>query len=166
MSTESPFAAIYPELRTLAHARLSAGRHTLLDTTALVHEFYLRLAETGNIPNAEWPQFLHYASRSMRNIIIDAIRRRRAVRHGGDARRVELDDVAQSRDAGEEEILAVHQALDQLEAIDERMARIVEMRYFGGMTETEIAECLGLTERTIRREWQKARALLAEALGG
>ncbi len=102
----------------------------------------------------------------MRNLIVDAIRRRNARRHGGGVRNVSLRDaeMAPGTEGSEEEILAVHQALEQLESIDGRMARIVEMRYFGGMSEEETATALGITGRTIRREWHKARLLLARAL--
>lgn len=103
--------------------------------------------------------------RVMRNIIVDAIRRRYARRHGGDAVRVDGLEEVSNESAPADEILAVHRALDELETMDVRLARVVEMRYFGGMTEPEIATALGLTERTIRREWHKARALLAQALG-
>ncbi|MCW5978031.1 MAG: sigma-70 family RNA polymerase sigma factor [Bryobacteraceae bacterium] len=160
------FSSFYPQLRSIARARLRAGRDSLLDTTSLVHEFYIRLVESGNIRAEEWPRFLSYASRAMRNIIVDSLRRRGAARHGGDLRQTGTNQAASHLPAsGEEEILAVHQALEQLEAIDSRSAQIVEMRYFGGMTETEIATALGLTERTVRRGWQKARLLLAQALG-
>ena len=159
------FTSYYPQLRLLAHARLRCGRDTLLDTTSLVHEFYIRLAESGSLQTEEWPYFLNYASRAMRNIIVDAIRRRCAKRHGGDVLEVDAAEEAVASDsAAAEEILAVHKALDELETMDARLARVVEMRYFGGMTEPEIAHALGLTDRTVRREWQKARALLAQAL--
>ncbi|MBI5716852.1 MAG: hypothetical protein HZC37_04100 [Burkholderiales bacterium] len=101
----------------------------------------------------------------MRSIIVDAARASRSQRRGGDAAHVTLDTgVAESVAAGEEEILDVHAALERLAAMDERLARVVEMRYFGGMKETEIAEALGLTERTVRRDWEKARLLLAGEL--
>ena len=138
----------------------------MLDTTSLVHEFYIRLAESGKLQMADWPEFFRYASGCMRNLIVDSIRRRNARRHGGGIQNVSLrdDDMAPRGAGGEEEILAVHQALEQLESIDGRMARIVEMRYFGGMSEEEIAAALELTSRTIRREWHKAQLLLAHAL--
>lgn len=161
------FSSIYPRLRALAHTRLRTGRDTLLGTTALVHECYIRIAESGHIAVEDWPDFLNYASRTMRNIIVDAIRRRTAERRGGGASNIQiLDDMAVSPGSGEEEILYVHRALEQLEAVDPRLARVVEMRYFGGMTEPEISQGLGVTERTVRRDWQKARLLLADLLTG
>jgi RNA polymerase sigma factor (TIGR02999 family) len=102
----------------------------------------------------------------MRTIIIDSIRRRCAERRGGPGWRIDLsDDMAAEPASADAEILSVHQALDRLEAMDSRLARVVEMRYFGGMSEPEIASALGLTERTVRRDWRKARLLLAQALG-
>jgi RNA polymerase sigma factor (TIGR02999 family) len=154
-------------LRAIAHARLRRGRDTLLGTTALVHECYIRIAESRNIDVKDWPEFLNYASRTMRNIIVDAIRHRMAERHGGGLGKIQLlDEMADSLGSGDEEILHVHRALDQLEAVDPRLARVVEMRYFGGMTEQEISRGLGITERTVRRDWQKARLLLADLLTG
>ena len=161
------FSSIYPRLRAIAHARLRRGRDTLLGTTALVHECYIRIAESRNIGVEDWPEFLNYASRTMRNIIVDAIRHRMAERHGGGSGKIQLlDDMADSLGSGDEEILYIHRALEQLEAVDPRLARVVEMRYFGGMTEPEISRGLGITERTVRRDWQKARLLLADMLTG
>jgi RNA polymerase sigma factor (TIGR02999 family) len=132
-----------------------------------VHECYIRIAESRNIGVEDWPEFLNYASRTMRNIIVDAIRRRMAERHGGGYGKIQLlDEMAESSGSGDEEILHVHRALEQLEAVDPRLARVVEMRYFGGMTEPEISRGLGITERTVRRHWQKARLLLADLLTG
>jgi RNA polymerase sigma factor (TIGR02999 family) len=160
----SGFSNAYSALRALAHARLRAVHHTLLDTGALVHESYIRLAESGPLPE-DRPRLLQYAARAMRSVVIDSIRRRCAARRGGDAQRSELlEEVASARDVNEHQTLAVHSALERLETVDPRLARGVEMRYFGGFTETEIAEALGVTERTVRRDWEKARLLLAELL--
>jgi len=161
------FATIYPRLRAMAHARLRMGRDTLLGTTVLVHECYIRIAQSAQIGPEDWPNFLNYASRTMRNVIVDSIRRHMAERHGGVTDKVELlDDVVGGPSPEAEEILCVHRALEKLEAVDPRLARVVEMRYFAGMTEPEISQGLGITERTVRRDWQKARLLLAGALGG
>jgi RNA polymerase sigma factor (TIGR02999 family) len=108
---------------------------------------------------------VQYASRVMRNIVVDSVRRRYAARHGGCAERVEfIDELPAPAVRAEQEILLVHGALDRLATVDSRLAHIVEMRYFAGMTEAETAGALGLTERTVRREWQKARILLAQAM--
>jgi RNA polymerase sigma factor (TIGR02999 family) len=98
-------------------------------------------------------------------VIVDCVRERRAERRGGAAQHVTLDtQVSDAAPTGGQEILNVHEALDELARYDERMARVVEMRYFAGMTEGEIADALGVTDRTVRRDWEKARLLLAEAL--
>jgi RNA polymerase sigma factor (TIGR02999 family) len=159
------FTDLYPDLRVIARARLRAGRDTLLDTTSLVHECYIRLAESGGAGAAHLSEFLHYASRTMRNIIIDSIRRRCAARRGGGAARPEfLEEACACPSSPDEQILSIHDALTRLEVVDSRLARVVEMRYFGGLTESEIAAALGVTERTVRRDWQKARLLLANVL--
>lgn len=163
------FDATYRELRQLARARLrSGGRNTLLDTTALVHESYLRLSRAA--AGAAFPdrgRFLVYASRVMRSIIVDMVRSRQAERHGGGAPHLALTgDVVEAAGlpADEAHIVRVHEALQALAKVDERMARVVEMRYFGGLTESEIGAALGVTERTVRRDWEQARLFLADAL--
>ena len=161
----SAFASMYPELRSIAHARLRSRRDTLLDTTSLVNECYIRVFESGRDHTVAWPEFVRYASRVMRNIIVDAARRRSAQRRGGGVKDVEIEDEVASRGTGnEEEILSVALALEQLEKLDARLAQVVELRYFAGMTEVEIAGALGVTERTVRRDWNKARLLLAQAM--
>ena len=159
------FGATYRELRMLARARLrSGGRNTLLDTTALVHETFLKLAANHELEFPDRPRFLVYAGRVMRSIIVDFARQRLTDRRGGDAAHVTFTVQLADSVAGEEEIVRVHEALDELAKVDERMAKVVEMRYFGGLTETEIAEALGVTDRTVRRDWEHARLFLAEAL--
>jgi RNA polymerase sigma factor (TIGR02999 family) len=160
------FAAAYRELRQLARARLRAGgRNTLLDTTALVHESYLRLLKASDARFPDRARFLVYAGRAMRSIIVDFARQRLADRRGGDVAHVTYTvQLADGGVAGEQQILQVHEALDELAKVDARMATVVEMRYFGGMTEAEIAEALGVTDRTVRRDWEQARLFLADAL--
>jgi RNA polymerase sigma factor (TIGR02999 family) len=161
------FAASYDELRRLARSRLrSGGRDTVLDTTALVHEAYMRLVDVGRLRVRDRLHFFNYASHAMRSVIVDLVRSRQADRRGGGAVHVTLaGDSTPGIPAGEKEILLVHQALEQLTAMDDRLSKTVEMRYFGGMTEAEIAEALGVTDRTIRRDLTKARLLLRAALG-
>jgi RNA polymerase sigma factor (TIGR02999 family) len=160
------FAAMYHDLRRLARARLRAGgRNTLLDTAALVHESYLRFAGAGRLQIEDRLHFLRWAGRVMRSIIVDFARRRLAERRGGGATRLTLTTGLGVRaQEGASEILRVHDALDDLAVRDARMAMVVEMRYFGGMTEPEIAGAVGVTERTVRRDWEKARLFLREAL--
>jgi RNA polymerase sigma factor (TIGR02999 family) len=157
-ASDALFAATYPDLRRLARARLRPrSRHTFLDTGSLVHESYLRFAEARQLTLQDRVHF-------MRSVIVDFARRRQAERRGGRAWRVTLSTGIAGVASGEDEILRVHQALDRLAALDARIADVVEMRYFGGMTETDIAQALGLTERTVRRDWEKARLLLREML--
>jgi RNA polymerase sigma factor (TIGR02999 family) len=167
-AVDALYAATYRELRQLAHSRLrSGGRNTVLDTTALVHESYLRLSKSNELQFPDRARFLVYAGRVMRSIIIDLVRQRQTERHGGDAQHLTLTgDVAERLGVavGEDHILRVHEALAELEKMDERMARVVEMRYFGGMTDAEVAAALQVTDRTVRRDWQQARLFLAQAL--
>ncbi|MGM9483385.1 ECF-type sigma factor [Roseateles sp. NT4] len=155
------FATAYPALRELASARLrDAGAHAGgLHTTQLVHESYLRLARSARLQPQSQREFFAYAARVMREFIVDTLRRPRA----GEAltldTRVELDLPSDA-----DEVLRVHEALDALQAAEPRLAQVVEMRYFGGYTEAEIGETLGLTERTVRRDWEKARILLLALL--
>jgi RNA polymerase sigma factor (TIGR02999 family) len=160
------FGLLYPDLRQLAHSRLrSSGRFTLLDTTALVHESFLRLFKAGTLEAGDKGQFMAYAARVMRSVVIDFVRSRQADRRGGAAIRVALDeDLAEAGDPREREIIRINEALEELAAIDERLVRVVEMRYFAGMTEEEVAEALQLSRRSVARDWEKARLFLATAL--
>ncbi len=163
---ERLFAAAYGELRKLARARLyDGGRNTVLDTTALVHESYLRFAASGRLNPDNRRAFFAYASQVMRSVIIDAVRERQAERRGGDLQRLTLDtQLGDSLPAGENELVKVHEALDALAAAEPRLAKVAEMRYFGGYSEAEIADALGITDRTVRRDWDKARLLLGAML--
>jgi RNA polymerase sigma factor (TIGR02999 family) len=160
------FSLLYEELRTMAHYRLSKSEPlTLLDTTSLVHESYVRFVKAGRLGQFDQCQFLAYASHAMRSVVVDLVRSRRAERRGGGEIRIELErcDVAQPN-PGEDDILRVNEALDELAKVDARLAQVVEMRYFAGLEEREIASALALTERTVRRDWKKARMLLSLAL--
>jgi len=161
------FDAAYPELRALAHARLRSrvpGSEGL-ETTALVHESFLRLAQRGDLQAEHRGQFFSYAGRVMRSVIVDTVRERRSARRGGGSEHAALTTQIPDQGLGaEQEILDVHEALDGLAEIDPRLVEIVQLRYFGGMTDLEIAEVLGVTDRTVRRLWDKARLLLLEAL--
>jgi len=162
------FDAAYDELRKLARARLrDGGRGTVLDTTALVHESFLRFIRSGRLRSSDRRAFFAYASQVMRAVIVDTVRERRSQRAGGDLRRITLDTrVADELPATEDHILAVHEALLTLAQAEPRLAQIVEMRYFGGYTEVEIGDTLQLDERSVRRGWVKARLLLAALLAG
>ena len=126
-SVDESFAALYVELRALAHSRLKHNEPiTLLNTTALVHESYLRLVQAGGVRTWERPQFLAYAASAMRSIIVDFVRRRRAERRGSGDPRVSID-IAEGLPAEEKEILRVSEALSELEKVDERLVKVVEM---------------------------------------
>ena len=160
------FAAAYQELHRLAHARLrDGGRNTVLETTSLVHESYLRFVSAGELRAEDRRSFFAYASQVMRSVILNSVRERAAQRRGGDVPQLTLHTES-AADVGTDEasILKMHDALLQLEQVDRRLARVVEMRYFGGYSEAEIAEALGVAERTVRRDWEKARLILLEAL--
>lgn len=160
------FAAAYDELRRLARSRLrGGGRNTVLDTTALVHEFYLRLVRSGGLQGEGRRAFFAYASKVMRSVIVDSVRERQAERRGGDVHRVTLSTELQDQlPASEEDVLRIHDALDVLSQAEPRLAKVVEMRYFGGYSELEIAEALEVTDRTVRRDWEKAKQILAAIL--
>ena len=160
------FAAAYPELRKLAHARLySSGPMTLLDTTALVHESWMRLSHQSLLTVESRQKFFAYAAQVMRTVIVDAMRERAAARRGGGEKALPLDTAIGDGIASDDEALHIHEALESLAQVEPRLAQVVEMRYFGGLTEPEIGQVLGLTERTVRRDWEKARLLLAAMLG-
>ena len=164
-AVDEMFASTYRELRLLAHARLrGGGRDAVLDTTALVHETFLKLSGNAALQFPDRPRFLVYAGRVMRSVIVDLARQRATDRRGGDARQVTFTANLADHQADADEIVQVHEALIALEGVDERMAKVVELRYFGGLTETEIAQALGVTDRTVRRDWEQARLFLAEAL--
>ena len=160
------YALLYPELHRLAHSRVRrSGDMTLLDTTSLVHESYLRFEKSGAVVFGDRSQFMAYAAHVMRSVVVDVVRKRRSERAGGDSVRVELDEgQLGSVDPRENEILRVHESLEELAAIDGRLVKVVEMRYFAGMTEGEIADALGLGVRTVARDWEKARLFLSASL--
>ena len=160
------FTLTYRELREMAHQRLHRSRRlTCLDTTALVHECYLRLVRLGQLQTRDRSHFLAYAARVMRSIVVDFVRQRLAQRRGGADIRVTLaTDFRDCSTAGEEQIIQVDEALQELAVLDPRLVEVVEMRYFAGFTVEQIAEACGVTTRTIRRSWEKARLLLYAAL--
>ena len=164
---DEAFSVWYPELKKIAHARLSrSGLNGSMQTTALVHDSYMKLAAN---PDRQFPsrlQFLAYASRTVRSIIVDTIREERALRRGGDLDVVTLDTAVQEGIGETVDVEAVNAAMDDLAKIDPALARLVEMRFFCGMTSEEIAEALGSSTRTVQREWQKARALLLTMIEG
>lgn len=155
---------VYHELRRAARRELAARPSDSLSATALVHELYLKFSRT---ERADWrnrAHFLSVAAVAMRHILVDRARRRAATKRGGPQRQVTLDDDLTSTENKAESLLELHDALEQLARIDERLARVVECRFFGGMTEQETAEALHIGVRTVRRDWIKARGLLYQIL--
>src|SRR5262245_42409790 len=166
--TDELIQAVYAELRALARAwmaREPAG-HTL-PPTALVHEAYLRLITD---PDMKWENRRHFfaaAAEAMRRILIERARRVSRQKRGGDQERVELHEELTPDTAPEvDEVLAVHTALDELEALDAQMAQVVKLRYFGGLTIEETAQAMGESPRTINRHWTAARAWLKRRIDG
>jgi RNA polymerase sigma factor (TIGR02999 family) len=153
---------LYEDLRRVAHRQLDreGGGHTL-QTTALIHEAYLKLAAGGSVGATSRAHFLALAARAMRQVLVDYARRRKAAKRGGGVISVTLGDQAQPSDASAEDLLALDEALEQL---DPRQRQVIECRFFGGMEEKDIAAALGVSERTVRRDWVKARAWLYKSL--
>ncbi len=156
---------VYEELRQAARRELASRPGDTLSATALVNELYLKLSATGRPDWRDRAHFLSVGAIAMRHILVDRARRRTAEKRGGPRRAVTLDDDLVDAQQSAEGLLELHDALGHLAAIDERLARVVECRFFGGMTERETAEALYITERTVRRDWVKARGLLYHALG-
>ena len=154
------FPLVYEELRRMAHAQLRRERpgHTL-GTTGLVHETYVRLVDQTRVEWRDRGHFLVVAAWAMRRILVDYARRNRTARRGGGSVRFTLDNDAPAEERGEM-LLALDEALERLAALDRRLSQVVEYRYFGGLTEQETADMLGVTRRTVQRDWAKARGWL------
>lgn len=163
---DSLFEVMYPDLRRIAHARLRRGfSDPDVGTTVLVNECYLKLRDAQRLEATDRAHFFAYTASAMRSIIVDIARAKATERHGANAVHVTLDDdMVDGNPVAAEQILRVNEALEQIGEFEVRLMQLVEMRYFGGMTDPEIAEAMGITDRTVRRDWQKARLLLAEAL--
>jgi RNA polymerase sigma factor (TIGR02999 family) len=157
---------LYDDLRIMAHRHLGRERHDhTLSTTALVHEAYVKLSERTGSGWKGRPQFLALASKVMRHLLIDYARRRNAARRGGNEIHVPLDENLDGSNPKVVELLTLDQALTRLEEHDARMAQIVECRFFGGMPTSEIAQAVGMSVRTVERDWIRARAYLLSELG-
>ena len=160
------FAAAYGELRQLARSRLRRrDRNSVLDTTSLVHESYLRFVRVGELRIDDRRAFFSYASKVMRSVIVNDICERIAQKRGGDwVPTILSTQIAADVPNTEETVLQVHEALDVLQKAEPRLAEVAQMRYFGGYSEPEVAETLGVSLRTVQRDWEKARLILAAAL--
>lgn len=158
---------VQPELQRLAHRYMSRERHGhTLQTTALLDDAYFKLSDK---THPQWQNRAHFfavAAQLMRRIMVDHARQRKALKRGGDQVRVTLDESLVSAETRSEELLALDEALEKLAAWDQRKAKVVEMRYFGGLTMEEIAEVLKIHVNTVMRDWRSARAWLLAALSG
>jgi RNA polymerase sigma factor (TIGR02999 family) len=158
------YPLVYGELHQRAHGQLARFRPgDTLSTTALVHEAYLKLTGAAGQSFQDRVHFFSVASRAMRQILLDYARRAIAAKRGG-GQAVSLDPAGTPDPGRPEELVALDEALDRLAAADERLARIVELRFFGGLSVEETAEAVGSSPRTVKRDWRKARAFLYQAL--
>ncbi|MFQ5524705.1 MAG: sigma-70 family RNA polymerase sigma factor [Thermoanaerobaculia bacterium] len=156
---------VYGELRTLAHRQLKGNRgDASLNTTALVHEAYLKLVDQGRADWKDRRHFLAVAATAMRHLVIDHARRRTAQKRGGGTRHTLLDEGRIGIEARAARLLALDEALENLAGLDGRLARLVELRFFGGLTVAESAGVLEVSEPTVKRDWRKAKALLYRTL--
>jgi RNA polymerase sigma factor (TIGR02999 family) len=156
------FPLVYEELQRVAHGQMHRERagHTL-DTTALVHEAYVKLVR--HPPRVQWKSRIHFlavAARAMRQILVNHARDRGRSKRGGEVTQISLDDAAVTPEGRSEELIALDEALKRLEAIDVRQSRVVELRYFGGLTIEETAQVLDISVVTVKRDWTTARAWL------
>jgi len=159
------FAALYHELHLLAHRALSRRNGPpSMNTTVLLHEVYLSLARREGVSFPDEKRFLAYAARAIRGLAIDAIRRNRAQKRGSEFEITRLDTISEEQIPNAEEVTRLDAALDELAEIDPQAAELVELKYFCGLTLIEIAVLRDVSERTMQREWQKARLLLFDLL--
>lgn len=159
------FPLIYDELRRLAHRQLQkepAGY--TLSTTALVHEAYIRLIDQTRVQWSGRAHFMAIAATAMRRILVDRARQHRSQKRGGPLQRVPLESVQLAAEDRAEVLIALDDALGRLKQLNERQAQVIEYRFFGGMTEEETAEALGLGLRTVKRDWAKARSWLYQEI--
>jgi RNA polymerase sigma factor (TIGR02999 family) len=164
-SIPAHFEASYQDLRRIARAQLHKHQRTgLLDTTGLVHESYLRYSQSNASAPDDKRHFLQYAAKVMRSVIVDAARARNAGRRGGEFEQTTLNSGILENVTLENGLLKINEAVDLLHAADPRMAQIVELRFFAGLTAAETAEVLGISLSTLYREWEKARLILMDAI--
>lgn len=157
---------VYDELRAMAHQRLRRERdERSLNTTGLVHEAYLRLIDASRVTFDDRDHFLAFASRIMRNVLVDHARARTAVKRGGGASMAELSEDTWIAEVDLDKVAELDEALRRLEQLDERQARVIEQRYFGGLSLDEIAQAMHISVATVKRDLRYARAWLAADLG-
>jgi RNA polymerase sigma factor (TIGR02999 family) len=156
---------VYDELRLRAHRQLRRLRPgQTLNTTALVNEAYLKLVDRSRVDWRDRTHFLAVSAMAMRQILVDEARRHASKKRGGEVRKVTLEEGRHGASGRAAEILALNQALTALAKVDERSSKMVELRFFGGLTVEETAQVLGVTDRTVKRDWRRARAYLYQVL--
>lgn len=163
---DAVFELVYAELKRIAHRQLAAQRDATLCTTALVHEAYMRLSNADISPQ-DRRHFIALSARAMRFVLVDHARRASAQKRDGDVQALTITSAEAASDekaASAADVLALDQALERLATLDARLAQVVEWRFFGGMSEPEIAAELGVAERTVQRDWRRARAFLHSEL--
>ena len=158
------FGVVYDELKRVARSHLRAGAGLTLDTTGLVHETYLKLVRPERLELRDRKHFFVVAARAMRQIVVDHARRRIAAKRGGDIAPVTLDEHLALDAMTPDVLLRLDRALDQLGRFDARLAELVEMRFFAGLSVEEVADTQGLTTRTVHRDWRRAKAFLYDAV--
>lgn len=159
------FERVYADLKRIAHSRLYRSHGVVdLDTTALVHESFLRLVDSGQFNLADRAAFFGYVGRVMRSVVIDHIREQQALKRGGDAILVTLTTGVEGESFDDERLLSINSALDVLERLAPGFHKLVEMRYFAGLSVREVAALRGISTRSVEREWEKARAFLLQLM--
>jgi len=158
-------ARVYAELMRLARSQLARAGTMSLDAPSLVHEAFLRFQGQGAIASAQRNVFFAYSARVMRAVLVDYVRERHAQKRGGGERMLTLTTGIPGVSVGEDGVERLHEVLQALQKIDPRSHQVVELRYFGGLTEQEIADVLDVSVPTVKRDWRKARAFLFDAIG-
>lgn len=162
-SLDRLFEVVYEDLKRRAHFQLNESPATL-NTTALVHEAYVKLAGSSDPDWADGQHFFRVAARAMRHIVIDRARRHLTQKRGSGKVPLDLDRIQVGADSAADQVLALDEALSRLAKQDKRLAEVVELRFFGGLSVDETARSLGISERTVKRDWRMARAFLHQAL--
>jgi RNA polymerase sigma factor (TIGR02999 family) len=163
--TDELFVAVYEELRNLAERFFRREQPGTLQTTALVHEAYLKLVDQRCVDWQGRAHFLGVAAQAMRRILLDHARHRGAAKRGGHWKRIALDDRLMPGLESDEGLLALDEALGRLAELDPRQAKMIELRFFGGLSVEEVAQVLGMSKRSVEREWTMVRAWLRRELG-
>jgi RNA polymerase sigma factor (TIGR02999 family) len=165
-SFEQLLPIVYDELREIAARQMQGeAKGNSLQPTALVHEAYLKLVDQTGVDWRGRTHFVAVAAQAMRRILVDHARHRRALKRGGAQERITLDERLAAEWESDEDLLTLEAALEELSELDPRQARIVELRFFGGLQVAEVAEALGMSKRSVEREWTMIRAWLRRALG-